>query len=642
MPPKKKPSIEDELKRYQEEMERKSQIDINRLIKLIEESHRISENKIKEIEEKCQEEINEMRKQLIEVETQVRSNTNQNNVPIRHVCEENQRNSNIEVSKPLFFGNNKDQHPIDFLQNLEEYFKIKQFNREEKLIVIRDCLKGTAGNWFATIKFQIKIYAEFRDAFIDEFWSREVQIQTLSNCLNTLKVPDNITYQEHFSQWSAKLRHLQVPQISEEEIVLNIANHYPGYIRAILISLPEKSIIAAMKILSTEEHRREKGESLSSENINNQYHCPQNKYNPKGQSKDNSHNNNNNWRNNQQSQNNKWNDNKGSYQTPHNSQNQPVSNIKNKQQINQVSIDMIEEQGETSNAGSNYQITHAVNNMLTNHKTVSPYIQCEMEGVSVQLLIDTGATISVLTQKIVDRIIHNNSKVPTLPINGVQISNAVGKKICKISKQIFCECKIGSARIFANFVQVENLNEKGIIGADILQQYNTQINFCDRTIIWEIDQVEHTTTFADTEPKELTKDQQIHLIQTNNNEEDDQTTDGPRNQEFLQLMNKYNFEKEMRFPPTLRCQIKEAAGVPSQTIDDFENETEDAIQIKIDSTEKATIEEQIPTSDNISHLAISNKKRKRELWAYQRNLARKIQKGLLTKKTTENPYSTLS
>lgn len=105
---------------------------------------------------------------------------------------------------------------------------------------------------------------------------------------------------------------------------------------------------------------------------------------------------------------------------------------------------------------------------------------------------------------------------------------------------------------------------------------------------------------------------------------------------------KYNFEKEMRFPPTLRCQIKEAAGVPSQTIDDFENETEDAIQIKIDSTEKATIEEQIPTSDNISHLAISNKKRKRELWAYQRNLARKIQKGLLTKKTTENPYSTLS
>ncbi|XP_022172418.1 uncharacterized protein LOC111035203 [Myzus persicae] len=102
------------------------------------------------------------------------------------------------------------------------------------------------------------------------------------------------------------------------------------------------------------------------------------------------------------------------------------------------------------------------------------------------------------------------------------------------------------------------------------------------------------------------------------------------------------FEKEMRFPPTLRCQIKEAAGVPSQTIDDFENETEDAIQIKIDSTEKATIEEQIPTSDNISHLAKSNKKRKRELWAYQRNLARKIQKGLLTKKTTENPYSTLS
>lgn len=43
-------------------------------------------------------------------------------------------------------------------------------SKEEKLIIICDCLKSTAGNWFATIKFQIREYAEFRNAFIDKFW----------------------------------------------------------------------------------------------------------------------------------------------------------------------------------------------------------------------------------------------------------------------------------------------------------------------------------------------------------------------------------------------------------------------------------------------------------------------------------------
>lgn len=224
-----------------------------------------------------------------------------------------------------------------------------------------------------------------------------------------------------------------------------------------------------MKIFSTEEHRREKAETSFAENINNQYHCQENKYNPKGQPKENAHNNNNNWRNNQQTQNNIWNNNKGGYQTTHHGQNQPANNEINGQQINKVSVEIVEEKGGSSGESRSSQITHAVNSMPTNHKTVTPYIQCEMEGMSVELLIHTGATISVLTKEVVDTIIHCNSKVPMLPINGIQISNVVGKKICKISKQIFCECKIGSTRIFANFVRVENLNEKGIIDADILQ-----------------------------------------------------------------------------------------------------------------------------------------------------------------------------
>lgn len=90
---------------------------------------------------------------------------------------------------------------------------------------------------------------------MEEFWSREIQIQTWSQCLNTTQINNSITYREHFSNWANKLRHLEIPMLSECEIVRNIASHYPGHIRAILISLPERSILNAMNVLGEEEVR---------------------------------------------------------------------------------------------------------------------------------------------------------------------------------------------------------------------------------------------------------------------------------------------------------------------------------------------------------------------------------------------------
>lgn len=88
-----------------------------------------------------------------------------------------------------------------------------------------------------------------------------------------------------------------------------------------------------------------------------------------------------------------------------------------------------------------------------------------------------------------------NPKIPMLPVNVVQISNAVGKRICKISKQIYCTCQIRQAKITASFIQIENLNEGGIIGADILDQYRAQRNVDSQTIQWEINNSKYITSF---------------------------------------------------------------------------------------------------------------------------------------------------
>lgn len=158
------------------------------------------------------------------------------------------------------------------------------------------------------------------------------------------------------------------------------------------------------------------------------------------------------------------------------------------------------------------EVTHTPNTVSTNKQSTSPYLQCYVEGEPVRLLIDKGATISVLTKEVVDVLLRKNPKIPALPVSGVQISNAVGKKICKISKQIWSACRISNTNIYANFIQIENLNEQGIIGADVLNKYHAQIDFEREVIRWTVDDEIHFTEFARKETLPQQTGEQIHDI----------------------------------------------------------------------------------------------------------------------------------
>lgn len=143
----------------------------------------------------------------------------------------------------------------------------------------------------------------------------------------------------------------------------------------------------------------------------------------------------------------------------------------------------------------------------------------------------------------------------------MQISNAIGKKICRISKQIFCRYRIGISDIYANFIQIDNLNEKCIIGADVLNQYNAEINFNNQTIKWEVDQKIYTTPFVNVTPS----DEQIQKIQVfNNDEETEQNIDNEQSRKFAELLHKYRhiFSNNPGKVRKYQCQIKVTEGDP--------------------------------------------------------------------------------
>lgn len=539
MGPRRKSVIEDELREFKLEVEQKWQQYMNQI-----------KQEIKTIKEDCQEKIRTVENEYKEKLTEIEKNCASAQKYASNCVQQQNTFHTTEITKPVFFGNNKDMHPKDFINRLEEYFAIKQIYVGEKIIVVGDCLRSTAYNWFSTIRFQLSNYEEFKKAFIDEYWSREIQIQIWSQCLNTNQIPQQTNYREHFSAWVTKLRHLEVPRLSEQEIVKSIANHYPGYLRAILVSLPERTIMAAMKMLGEEEHRK-----------------PQ-------------------WSGNNRTTNRNYREQNNNNEENRSNQNERVSQLATEE------IRLPEEQ----------DTTHVINNVPMNSQSASPYILCEVEGEKIELLIDTGATISVLTKEIVDAILAKNDKIPMLPVNGIQISNAIGRKICKVTRQIFCECKIGEVSIFASFVQVENLNEKGIIGADVLNQYHAQINFRTQTVLWKIQEREYTTMFvAKTKQSEGNSDEKQSIQMICEEEEEDQKNKvmlSPiEKEEFNDLLTKY---KEVFSPnpgkiSKYECQINITEGepiyqkpypIPMSKLDKMEREIQRMLDLEI--IEKST------------------------------------------------------
>lgn len=445
----------------------------------------IHNKKIQETEEKYKSVIKEMENRYITTFRNLEGDYQQNT---QNKKEEICRGPLTDITKPLFYGNRRDIHPIDFLNRLNEYFTLKQINyADEKLIITGDCLKTTANNWFSTIRFQITNFQEFQNALKDEYWSRDIQMQTCSQCLNIQQVPNEASYRKHFSYWATKLRHLEVLILAEKEIVSNIAGHYPGYLRAILVSLPECTILNAMKILGAEEHRRTTvRENNHSNYANRPSQTRENNNNNQGRTREDPPRREGNWRQtgrNEQSR---------EYLVPRNTQDSNPQR-RDRQAINQICTN----EDEQEDSENEEQVSHTINNIQTSHGSTSPYLKCVIEVEIVEALVDTGATISVNNKELADQLLKTSAEIPVLLISSVQISNAVGRKICKVSKQLFCSCAIGDKQLFINFIQVENLNERAIIGADVLNQYNAHINFTDKTIKWPIRGEQRTTPLSE-------------------------------------------------------------------------------------------------------------------------------------------------
>lgn len=111
-----------------------------------------------------------------------------------------------------------------------------------------------------------------------------------------------------------------------------------------------------------------------------------------------------------------------------------------------------------------------------------PRIKCNIFEEQFDALVDTGAEISIISNELFDNIAREN-KVPQLPVVGVTIIGATGKKSKPVNRQCFLPIKFNDNKIRdICFLIVYDIKIKLILGADFLSEFGATISYNLRNI----------------------------------------------------------------------------------------------------------------------------------------------------------------
>ena len=86
------------------------------------------------------------------------------------------------------------------------------------------------------------------------------------------------------------------------------------------------------------------------------------------------------------------------------------------------------------------------------------YIRAEINGIPTEVMIDTGANISLIDSTELDRIQRECKKIiPTLPVNNIILIGATGRQNKSVRKQVLLEVKSNGSTIPMTFLVAKDL-----------------------------------------------------------------------------------------------------------------------------------------------------------------------------------------
>lgn len=134
---------------------------------------------------------------------------------------------NVEIKTPIFA---EDKNPLNFIIDLDRYFKVKGIHALNHMLVLENILEGRVGDWFYINKDNIIDFDDFKSKFKNEFYPIPVQFQFRQQWASRKYVLSNGSMLSFFYSQYREGVTLE-PQSPPYDIIFRITQQFPSNIR---------------------------------------------------------------------------------------------------------------------------------------------------------------------------------------------------------------------------------------------------------------------------------------------------------------------------------------------------------------------------------------------------------------------------
>ena len=124
-------------------------------------------------------------------------------------------------------------NPIEFLDEVDRFFRFKGVREEQKLVLIEHMLTGRARIWYTIHRRDLFNYIDFKEAFKTEFYSVPVQVGIRNKWRDKRYRLSDGSLLLYFYQQVKASQHIE-PIMSSYEVNYSIVQQLPSRIREIL------------------------------------------------------------------------------------------------------------------------------------------------------------------------------------------------------------------------------------------------------------------------------------------------------------------------------------------------------------------------------------------------------------------------
>ncbi|XP_062707427.1 uncharacterized protein LOC134287994 [Aedes albopictus] len=372
-----------------------------------------------------------------------------------------------DITKPTFNGDIEVQHPIVFLQEVEQYVLSSGVDPRYKIQFVMSCLEGDARVWARGFSYLFINYDHFHNHFLQQFWGQRTQRLVRDELMHgNYRQRDPSKMAEYFLGLVAKARHLSTAP-PEVELVFHISQHFSQDVATKLATCVD--IKSAFTLLQTEDYlinscQRNPANSFGRPRVEGRHTVES--AGPR------------NWRNSAENGRNHGN---------------PQSDVNNRA-VRATTAEIVDESEDDHVPVANifvdseellYEQTESYH--AGNPVERSPLIAVQVDGLTKPALIDSGSELSCIDEALFRELKTRGAYFGELPVQRTTIHGAFGRKKKTVSSQVFIPVQVQGEYFDVALIVVEELCNPLIFGMDTLHYLKAQLEFESRELKIQID-----------------------------------------------------------------------------------------------------------------------------------------------------------